>query len=38
MQADVKKLIKEGRLEITMGGWVGADEDDSNYEDLIGNF
>lgn len=38
MKADVKMLIKEGRLEITMGGWVGADEDDANYEDLIGNF
>lgn len=38
MQEDVKKLIKNGQLEITMGGWVGADEADANYEDLIGNF
>lgn len=31
-------LIKEGRLEITMGGWVGAEESTANYDDLIGNF
>ena len=38
MQADVRNLIQEGRLEITMGGWVGSDECDANYEDIIGNF
>jgi len=38
MQKDVKMLIKEGRLEITMGGWSGPDECDTNYEDIIGNF
>jgi len=38
MQNDVKMLIKEGRLEITMGGWSGPDECDANYEDIIGNF
>lgn len=38
MQDDVKMLIKEGRLEITMGGWVGAEESTANYDDLIGNF
>lgn len=38
MKADVKKLMKEGRLEITMGGWSGPDEDNTNYEDMIGNF
>jgi len=34
----VKQLIKEGRFEITMGGWVGTDEATTNYEDIIGNF
>jgi hypothetical protein len=38
MQEDVKMLVEQGRLEITMGGWVGADESNANYEDLIGNF
>ena len=33
----VKQLIKEGRFEITMGGWVGADEATTNYEDIIGS-
>jgi hypothetical protein len=30
--------MKEGRFEITMGGWVGTDESTVNYEDIIGNF
>jgi lysosomal alpha-mannosidase len=38
MQEDAKMLIKEGRLEITMGGWVGPEESTANYEDLISNF
>lgn len=37
-QGAVKQLIKEGRFEITMGGWVGTDEANTNYEDIIGNF
>jgi len=38
MQEDVKNLIKTGRLEITMGGWVGSEESVANYEDIIANF
>ena len=38
MQDDVKMLINEGRLEITMGGWVGPEEVTAYYEDIIGNF
>jgi hypothetical protein len=38
MQDDVKRLIQTGQLEITMGGWVGTDECDATYEDIIGNF
>jgi hypothetical protein len=38
MQEDVKMLINEGRLEITMGGWVGPEEVTAYYEDIIGNF
>lgn len=30
--------MQEGRFEITMGGWVGPEENDSNYEDIIGVF
>jgi len=33
----VKKLIKNGQLEITQGGWVASDEACTNYEDLILN-
>ena len=33
----VKKLIKNGQLEITQGGWVASDEACPNYEDLILN-
>lgn len=38
MQEDVKMLINNGRLEITMGGWVGSEESVANYEDIIANF
>lgn len=38
MQEDVKMLIKSGRLEITMGGWVGPEESTANYQDIIENF
>ena len=38
VQDDVKMLISEGRLEITMGGWVGSEESVANYEDIIANF
>ena len=38
MQKDVKKLIDEGRFEITMGGWSATDESTTNYEDIIANF
>jgi len=34
----VKELIKNGQLEITMGGWVGPEEMTADYEDVIGNF
>lgn len=37
MQEDVKKLIKEGRFEITMGGWVGPEESVAYYDDMISN-
>jgi len=30
-------LIKQGRLEITMGGWTASDEACINYEDMINN-
>ena len=38
MRNDVKKLVKNGQFEITMGGWSATDESDTNYEDIIGNF
>lgn len=38
LQETVKALIKSGRLEITMGGWVGSEESVANYEDIIANF
>lgn len=38
MQGRVKKLIKNGQFEITMGGWVGTDECTANYADIIMNF
>lgn len=38
MKKQVKKLIKNGQLEIAMGGWVGTDEADTNYQDIVGNF
>jgi alpha-mannosidase len=38
MQQDAKMLIKQGRLEIAMGGWVAPDETCTNYEDVINNF
>jgi len=31
----VKKLIQNGQLEITQGGWVANDEACTNYEDII---
>ena len=36
-QEALKKLIKEGRFEIVMGGWVHTDECDANYEDIVNN-
>jgi len=33
----VKKLIKNGQLEITQGGWTATDEACPNYEDMILN-
>lgn len=36
-RAVVKKLIKDGRLEITQGGWAATDEACPNYEDMILN-
>lgn len=33
----VKKLIKNGQLEITQGGWSATDEACPNYEDIILN-
>ena len=38
MKDDVKMLIKSGRLEITMGGWVGSEESVANYDDIVANF
>jgi len=32
---EVKKLIRNGQLEITQGGWVANDEACTNYEDII---
>lgn len=37
-QDALKKLIKEGRFEIIMGGWVHTDECNANFEDIIENF
>lgn len=37
-QNALKKLIKEGRFEIIMGGWVHTDECNANFEDIIENF
>ena len=34
----VKKLIKNGQLEIVGGGWSGNDEATPNFEDIINNF
>lgn len=34
---NVKKLIKNGQLEITQGGWATSDEACPNYEDMIVN-
>ena len=33
----VKKLIKSGQLEITMGGWSATDEACASFEDMILN-
>lgn len=33
----VKKLIQNGQLEITQGGWSATDEACPNYEDMILN-
>lgn len=38
MQESLKKLIKEGRFEIIMGGWVHTDESNEHFEDIIENF
>jgi alpha-mannosidase len=37
MKDNVKKLIKNGQLEIVQGGWVATDEACPNYEDIILN-
>ena len=34
---DVKKLVREGRLEFANGGWSSTDEASANYEDMINN-
>jgi hypothetical protein len=34
---NVKKLMKNGQLEITQGGWVSTDEACTNYQDMIMN-
>lgn len=38
MQESLKKLVKEGRFEIIMGGWVHTDECNAHFEDIIENF
>lgn len=38
MQEKVKKLVAQGQLEFTMGGWSGTDECNTNYADIITNF
>ena len=37
VQKITQKLIKNGQLEITMGGWSATDEACPNYEDMINN-
>ena len=37
MKKEVKKLVKEGRLEFSNGGWSATDEACPNYEDIINN-
>jgi|TARA_B110001450_G_C17162161_1_gene295737 hypothetical protein len=37
MKIEVKKLVKEGRLEFSNGGWSATDEACPNYEDMINN-
>jgi lysosomal alpha-mannosidase len=37
-QESLKKLVKEGRFEIIMGGWVHTDESNEHFEDIIENF
>ena len=32
-----KKVVKNGQLEITQGGWVSTDEACTNYQDMILN-
>ena len=34
---DVKKLVKDGRLQFVNGGWSMSDESNENYEDFINN-
>jgi hypothetical protein len=38
MKLIVKKLVKEGQLNFSNGGWVSPDEACPNYDDLILNF
>lgn len=37
LQAQVKTLVKEGRLEFANGGWSATDEACPNYDDIINN-
>ena len=37
MKEKVKKVIQNGQLEITQGGWVSTDEACTNYQDMILN-
>jgi alpha-mannosidase len=36
-QAQVKALVRDGRLEFANGGWSATDEACPNYEDMINN-
>jgi len=34
----VKRLIKDGQLEIVNGGWSASDEANPDYKDILNNF